>query len=465
MARVSWCRGLKAAVHAAARRQRRVRLDQFPERFSREVVEGVGNLEGTSDGRHVLLVPVDPQSLVDGGEDVADADLALHDERPPVIAPAHNRTGLQAPATERDGPALGPMVPAQTGIEVGSPAELSHDQHHGRIVEAPFAEVVDKGGKGAVQRRRQAVPVSLVVLAVGIPGIAVKTGRGDEPAARLHQTPGQQHALPHRIAPIHVARLFRLLGQVEGIAHLGRQDHLPGLVHEGVHAGVLQAFHPLSVDPVHRVQEQATILQHGRTQRLGQGQVRDLEILLGGVRDGHGHVIRPQERGTEEILVLAVALPTRDDDVRRQSVGRSHLLGHDGPQAGKLHGRIVAVARDGVVDRLGMVVAERLDGTNQRQLVHPLGQPGQQLRDLDAVDVGGNGAEGTVGLGVPGVDLAGTSLQPHQNAGLGLRLGQICAGRLESRLELQELAQMGAQKPQRADPDEVTPTPVTLGSS
>ena len=265
-------------------------------------------------------MPVDPQGLVDGGEDVADADLALHDESAAIVAPAHHRSRLQSAAAQGDGPALGPMVPAQAGIAVGSPSELAHHQHHGRIVETSLVEVVDEGGKGAIQRRRQAIPVPLVVLAVGIPGIAVKTGRGDEPASGFHQPPRQQHALPHRIAAIGVARLFRFLGQVEGVPHVGGQDHLPRLVHEGVHAGVLQALHPVPVDSVHRIQEQAAILQHGRAQRLGQGQVRDLEILLRGVRDGHGHVVRTQEGGTEEILVLAVALPARDDDVGRESV-------------------------------------------------------------------------------------------------------------------------------------------------
>ena len=123
----------------------------------------------------------------------------------------------------------------------------------------------------------------------------------------------------------------------------------------------------------------------------------------------------------------------------------------------------MAVAGDGVVDRLGMVVAEGLDGTDQRQLVHSLRQPGKQLRDPDAVDVRGDGPEGTVGLGIPGVDLAGASLEPDQNAGLGLRTRKIRTGRLESRLQPQILSQMGAQKPQRADPDEVTPAPVSLG--
>ena len=78
----------------------------------------------------------------------------------------------------------------------------------------------------------------------------------------------------------------------------------------------------------------------------------------------------------------------------------------------------MAVAGDEVIDRLGMVVAEGLDGPDQRQLV----QPGKQLGNPDAVDLGGDGPEGTVGLGIPRIDLAGAALQSDQDAGLGLRI-------------------------------------------
>ena len=75
----------------------------------------------------------------------------------------------------------------------------------------------------------------------------------------------------------------------------------------------------------------------------------------------------------------------------------------------------------------------------------------------------GDGLEPAVGLGIPGVHLARSALQPEENAGLGLclprrpRLGhQVLQG--------QVLAQVEAQQTERADPQEMAPPKILPGA-
>ena len=84
--------------------------------------------------------------------------------------------------------------------------------------------------------------------------------------------------------------------------------------------------------------------------------------------------------------------------VRLQHVGRqivpwTQLLGHDRAQAGKAHGRVGQVPGGRVVGGLGVVVLQGVEGTDNRQLVHVPGGLGQQLGNLYAGHVGGDGSE------------------------------------------------------------------------
>ena len=288
-------------------------------------------------------------------------------------------------------------------------------------------------------------------------------GRGHEAGPGLHQAPGQQQALAHRIQSVGLPGPGRFLGEIEGGSHARSQDHVPGLLQEGIHAGMLQALHPMAVVPVHGLEKGSAVVHHRRHERLGQTQVGDPVVFLGGIRNGHGRIVRTQEGRLEVVLVLGALLPARRNHVGRHVVPRPQLLGHDRPQGRELHGGVVQVSGGGVVHRLGMVVAEGLDGADDGQLVHPLGQLGKQLRNLNAGHVGGNGTEGTVGLGIPGVHLAGTAVQPDQNAGLGFP--RVGAGRIgQGRFQPQCLAQVNPQKPQRPDTDELPPVPLFTGS-
>ena len=80
-----------------------------------------------------------------------------------------------------------------------------------------------------------------------------------------------------------------------------------------------------------------------------------------------------------------------------------------------------------VVDAVGVAGRLRLHAANHGELVGDLGHFGKVLADLEAVHLGGDGAEGTAGgapgLHVEGVQLAGSAIHPEQDAALLLLLG------------------------------------------
>ena len=73
------------------------------------------------------------------------------------------------------------------------------------------------------------------------------------------------------------------------------------------------------------------------------------------------------------------------------------------------------MAGDRVMRGLRMVRAPSVHRTDQRELVHSLGDFWQQLRDLNSGDIGGDRLEVAVGFRIPGVDVAGTAFEPEQD--------------------------------------------------
>ena len=235
---------------------------------------------------------------------------------------------------------------------------------------------------------------------------------------------------------------------------LGGKQHGQGLVGEAVHLAEFGVPFLLAEPPIHRLQKRAAVGNIGSRQGIGQGQVRNLKGFLAGIGQNDGIVFRAQKgRGVgihvgKEVGLLVL----RDHHVGWKVVPRPQLLGDDRTQAGKLQGRIGPVAGQGVVGALRVVVLLGVHGADNSQLVHVAGDPGKELRDLNAVGPGGNGIEWAMGLGVPGIDLGGSTLQPQQYAGLGFfsRTGASRGGRFQG----QVLPQAQTQQAESADSEE-----------
>src|SRR5262245_35673535 len=107
-----------------------------------------------------------------------------------------------------------------------------------------------------------------------------------------------------------------------------------------------------------------------------------------------------------------------------------------------------------------MIVAERTDRSDKRQLIHSLCQTRKKFGNLNAGDVGRNGAEGAAGLRVPRIHLARAAFEEDQDARLGFAF-QLAARRCR---EPQGLRQMNTKKPERPDLNEIPSCEVLFAS-
>ena len=78
---------------------------------------------------------------------------------------------------------------------------------------------------------------------------------GDEAAPRLDQAPREQKRRSDGVLAVLILRPLGFLRQVEGVAHRGGEDHLPGLRGVGVEVGMLGLLVERAVAAIDRLQE------------------------------------------------------------------------------------------------------------------------------------------------------------------------------------------------------------------
>src|SRR5262249_23143879 len=88
----------------------------------------------------------------------------------------------------------------------------------------------------------QAVAMAFVILAVGVPGIAMESRGSHKSGPGLYESSRQQRALSDRVASVSVSQLVGFFAQIECLPNFGIQQHLPGLRGETVHIGMLRSF-------------------------------------------------------------------------------------------------------------------------------------------------------------------------------------------------------------------------------
>src|SRR5579883_2626075 len=98
------------------------------------VLYGLGSRLGEGDGssaNHVMLLVVDAQGPVDGGEQLGGTNFAV-DDRPAVrVGLAVDGSAADARAGERGAPCRGEVVAAQAGVDLGGTAEFGERDHQG----------------------------------------------------------------------------------------------------------------------------------------------------------------------------------------------------------------------------------------------------------------------------------------------------------------------------------------------
>jgi len=104
-------------------------LYQFLDGRSGFVVDGVGNLERTADGMHVLLGPIDAERLVDGRQQVSHGHHPIGHIGAALIARPDHLAAPDSATAQHTRKAMAPVVPAAADIEVMGPAELPRHHH------------------------------------------------------------------------------------------------------------------------------------------------------------------------------------------------------------------------------------------------------------------------------------------------------------------------------------------------
>ena len=387
-----------------------------------------------------------------------------------LVAGSEHLTPLNSASGHEQRPGMGPVVPSTAGVVVRCPSELAHDDDHRRVQHPSLVQVDQQGGQGLIERRNQRILVLLVVVPVRIPLVELVAGRRHETGSPFRQAPSQEHALAEAVSSVGVSDLFRLPGQFERFPDLRCQNHLQRLLTEPVHGVELGQFHLLAVGGVDHLQHRKPGLQPLDRQSLGEGQIRDgevgvanrgdvLEAATRRVAQDQGIVFRPQVRALEELLVLPVHVELGGQDIRGHGVYRTQLLGDDGADAGERHGRTGTMPGEHVVRALEVIGFLRADRPDDGDLVHLLGDERTELRHLNPRNVGGNRLERTVRLGIVGVDMTRSTLQPEQDDRFrrGLLL-DIHSRTRHQALELKVMREVGSQQAERAQSQEVSST-------
>src|SRR5437899_2528988 len=115
--------------------------DQFRQRpvIADEVLRAAGEVGELRGG------DIDPQTLIERGEDVAEMNRPGARLLAPARRRAENLPAAQATARQQRTGNLRPMIAAATGVDPRRAAELAPDDHGNVVQQTPLVEILDQG--------------------------------------------------------------------------------------------------------------------------------------------------------------------------------------------------------------------------------------------------------------------------------------------------------------------------------
>jgi hypothetical protein len=364
-----------------------------------------------------------------------------------------------------EGPVIA-AVGAPLRAQPGRPAELPHGDDQDVVEPPALLQVVHQGREQVVEEREQGLEaladaaVRRDVVAMRVPGArggVITQVQRDEGHARLDHAAGHQRLLAPQMLPVALPHRRWLARQVERFLHPPPDEQIERLLSVAVHGRYLAPLVKLSPQGVDLFEQGAPIPHAFGREADGEAEQVRLADLAGVV--AHQVVDRQAGGGVGDEGIVALAEVAREGQVRPRTheggvSGQRRVVGPVMPGDGGADGRAESAAwvdaRGGLQvacleDGVGLVVAGTgVHGAQEREAIHPCSLPGQMLADEDAGDAGAGDAEGAAilrrpgGLGVPGVDVAGTARHPQQD-------DRLAARGLRSRGGSVPLAQQGGQ--------------------
>ena len=211
-------------------------------------------------------VGVDAQVVVDGGQDVVVVDRSAGGRAAELVGRADDLADLHAAAGEQGRVDPRPVVAAGVLVDLGRAAELAPDDHRDVPVQTAGVDVLDQGGDPLVEERQMLAELAEVA-AVRVPEAV---GDRDAPRPGLDQPAGDQElVVPHRGAVAQVSRRADavavaepgvLAGDVEGLGHLVRGQHVEGAAVDVVHPADLGVI-DLAAELVELVEQPAAAIE------------------------------------------------------------------------------------------------------------------------------------------------------------------------------------------------------------
>lgn len=365
---------------------------------------------------------VDPEVVIEGGDDFLHMDRSFLGIFTEAVGRADGLAGSHTAAGEIGAADLSPVIATCTIVDFRCAAELAPDDD-GDIIEHPSnAEVIDQGAEALIEFRT-VVAHQVKVLAVRIPSAVAEAHHAH---ASFDQTASDQQMIVAgwgTVVLIFVGfaiavafddlRVF--LAQVEGIEQFAAGQHVEGPLFEGIHTrhdatGIDIASHGIEAGQQSTSISQsieADIVQFHvlHTRSVGfEGRIGCAEeTCIAGVGPGN---VRSAGGESDEGWYGGVDRPMqfRDSRADRGSAAERFQVVRE-PTAHALVRFVTILASD--------------DRSDDDRFIHPLGQLRKDFADLDAWDVGCDGAEltadfgGRIGFDFPHILMGRTTAQEY----------------------------------------------------
>ena len=365
---------------------------------------------------------IDPEVVIEGGDDFLHVDRSFFGIFAESVGRADRLAGSHAAAGEVGAADLCPVIATCTVVDFGSASEFApnHDRH---IVEhAAHFEVIDQSAQALIQFRT-VIADQVKVLAVRIPSAVAEAHHAhacfDQPASDQQMIVAGWGTVVLVLVRFAIAvaldDLWVFFAQVEGIEQFAAGQHIECPLFKGIHTGHDAAGIDIASHGIEAGQQSTSILQSI------EADVVQLHILHAGAIGLEGRVGRAEESSVSRVGPGNVGGAGRESDEGwDRRVDRALQFGHGRSDRGSTSERL-EIVREPTAHALVrfVTILASDDRSDDDRFIHALGQLRKDFADLDAGDVGCDGAEltadfgGSIGFDFPHILMGRTTAEEY----------------------------------------------------
>src|ERR1051326_5989656 len=267
---------------------------------------------------------VEAEAVEDGRYDLGRLDGALDGICADFIALANYAPAFDAATSERNGPALRPMVASAGRIDFRRAAKFGEGSYQRAVEHAALEKIFKKGAVALIIHGRDdvfhAFDGSERLRAVNVPGDFVEDRDegvdSDEADAGFDQTTRKETALAEAGHAVTFANFLRFFGEIERVARFFAGHQAISGSEVGVHEFGAGTGFEILYDAINHFAEFAAALEAGFADFRRRKKIGDFEILFGWV-------------GVQDEWVVGFAEKAGILAVRHVTTGGTHWLGEN----------------------------------------------------------------------------------------------------------------------------------------